>query len=246
MSDPSLFAALDQVPDFRHASGKRHRLQAILALAVSAMLCGARSLSAIAQWGRDYGPELTEWLGFPLRKGRVRTPWVATLHRVFKRLDVAAFEAVLQQWSLACLAATPGGAQGDPPPEVIALDGKTLRGTLGHQLPGVPLLAAFSQRLGLPLAQSPVDSKTNEAKAVLPLLKSLVLKGTILTGDAMFTQREICELIVERGGDSVLTVKANPETLEQEIATLLPDPPPSRSGRQARSGRMAAGWSGGG
>lgn len=227
MPATSLFAALDQVPDFRHSSGKRHRLQAILALSVCAMLSGCRSLYAMAQFGRDHADELAEPLGF----GEHGTPCVATLHRVFRRLNVARFEAVLRDWFAACVADRP------PPAgtrEALAVDGKTLRGSQGHQLPGVHLVAAFSHRLGIPLAQVPVDSKTNEAKAVLPLLRDLVLEGKVVTGDAMFCQREICEQIVEQEGHYVFTVKENQPTLLEDIQTLLPSTPPSRSNGPAR------------
>ena len=86
--------ALDQVPDHRKSQGRRHPLGAVLSLAVGAMLCGARSLYAIAQWGRDQGVTTGQLLGF----SRGQTPCVATFHRVFKDLDVAAFEAVLGEW----------------------------------------------------------------------------------------------------------------------------------------------------
>jgi hypothetical protein len=238
MPATSLFAALDQVPDFRHPGGKRHPLRAVLALSVCAMLSGCRSLYAIAQFGRDHAAERAEPLGFR----RQRTPSVATLHRVFKCLNVARFEAVLRDWLAACVAdrPPPAGAR-----EALAVDGKTLRGSQGHQLPGVHLVAAFSHRLGIPLAQVPVDSKTNEAKAVLPLLRGLVLEGKVVTGDALFCQREICEQVVGQGGHYVFTVKDNPPTLLQEIQTLLPSAPPSRSSRRARSTSTATAASGG-
>ena len=241
MTDNSLFTILDQVPDSRKAGGKRHRLQSILALAVCAMLCGARSLYAIAQWGRDYGPEITEWLNFRTTKGQVKTPCVATLHRIFKRLDVTAFEAALRQWSQRCLEEVPPLAAASVRCEAIAVDGKSLRGTWGHEVAGVHLVAAFSHRLGITLSQAAVDPKTNEAKAVLPLLKSLVLQGKVVTGDAMFCQREICQEIVSQAGDYLLVVKENQETLQRDIEVLLPASPPSRSDRRRRSTSVAVG-----
>ena len=90
----TLRETLDLVPDFRSSQGRRHSLGAILALATCAMLCGARSLYAIAQWGRDQGGATAQLLGFSQEK----TPCVATLHRVFKGLDVAAFEAEVGNW----------------------------------------------------------------------------------------------------------------------------------------------------
>ena len=75
----TLRETLDLVPDFRSSQGRRHSLGAILALATCAMLCGARSLYAIAQWGRDQGGATAQLLGFSQEK----TPCVATLHLIF-------------------------------------------------------------------------------------------------------------------------------------------------------------------
>ena len=137
---PSLLRALAAVPDPRSRHGRRHPLPAVLALATVAMLCGARSLYAIAQWGREQPEAVVRTLGFP----RGQTPGVATLHRVFKALDVELFEAELGHWAQAVL-----GDRG----EAIAIDGKALRGIHGEQLPGVRLVAAYDVQTGLVLAQ---------------------------------------------------------------------------------------------
>jgi hypothetical protein len=137
----SLFAAFAQVPDPRRSRGRRHPLAAILALATAAMLGGVRSLYAIWQWGRLQEPAVVKALGFT----RAQTPSVATLHRVFSRLDVRAFEAVLRTWAQAKL--------GDGE-EAIAIDGKGLRGIHGEELPGVRLVAAYAPKAGLVLAQA--------------------------------------------------------------------------------------------
>src|SRR5512136_675797 len=91
----SLLEAFSSVPDPRSAQGRRHSLAAIFALATAAMLSGARSLYAIFQWGRLQEPELVQSLGF----SREKTPSVSTLHRVFSRLDLDAFEAALRTWA---------------------------------------------------------------------------------------------------------------------------------------------------
>ena len=83
---------LDKVPDPRSRHGRRHPIGAILTLSVCAMMCGARSLYAISQWGRDHGPAMSRSLGF----SRDQTPSVATLHRVFSRLDRDEFERILE------------------------------------------------------------------------------------------------------------------------------------------------------
>ena len=122
--------ALDGVPDHRSSQGRRHPLGAILSLAVCAMRCGARSLYAIAQWGRDQGISTGQLLGFRPGKTPGEEPCVATFHRVFKRvfkdLDVDRFEAVLGEW-LSNSEVEPG--------EALSLDGKTLRGIHGETIP---------------------------------------------------------------------------------------------------------------
>ena len=95
----SLPAVLASVPDPRGLRGRRHPLPAILTLAVCAMLSGARSLYAIHQWGRQQDAATVQAMGFT----RPRTPAVGSLHTVFRRLDAAAFETALAQWSRAGL-----------------------------------------------------------------------------------------------------------------------------------------------
>ncbi len=135
-----LLAAYATVPDPRSRHGRRHPLPAILALATAAMRSGARSLYAIAQWGRVQSPEVVAALGFT----RLRTPTVSTLHLVFRELDAGAFETALSQWARAHL--------GDE--AAIAIDGKGLRGIHGDEVPGVRLVAAYSDGADLVLAQA--------------------------------------------------------------------------------------------
>ena len=136
-----LLAAFATVPDPRLPRGRRHPLPAVLALATAAMVSGARSLYAIAQWGRLQSPAVVAALGFT----REQTPAVSTLHQVFSQLDVDAFEAALASWAQTYL--------GDRR-EAIAIDGKALRGIHGETLPGVDLVAAYATEAGLVLAQS--------------------------------------------------------------------------------------------
>lgn len=184
---PPLLDVLSSLPDPRSAHGRRHPLGAILTLAVCAMLCGARSLYAISQWGRDHGSEMAQALGFT----RDRTPCVSTLHQVFSRLDREKFEAVLGGWL------QQRGLRGA---EAIAVDGKTLRGIHGEHLPGVHLVAAYAHQPGIVVGQQAVGEKQNELGALSGLLDQLDLRGRVLTGDAQFTQREISRHVVGKGG----------------------------------------------
>lgn len=181
-----LMEALARVPDPRSRHGRRYPLAAMLALGVCAMLCGARSLYAIAQWGREHR-QVARALGFV----RGTTPCVATWHLLFKRLDRAALERVLGQWFQ---------DQGMVEGEGLAVDGKTLRGIHGEGVPGVHLVAAYAHRRGNVLAQSAVRERGNELTALPDLLDQLPLRGQVVTGDAQFTQRELSRQIVEKGG----------------------------------------------
>ena len=140
-SIPSLLTALAAVPDPRARRGRRYSAPTILAFAVCAMLCGARSLYAMAQWGRDQGStEVRAALGI----SRASTPSVATLFRLFRDLDRDAFERALARWAR---------AQGLPAGEAVALDGKQLRGIHGEAVPGVHLVAAYAHHSGPVLGQ---------------------------------------------------------------------------------------------
>jgi len=208
----SLAEALAGVPDPRRPYGWRPQyppipLVALLQLAVAATLCGARSLYAIAQWGRERledDPALLESLGMPPG----RSPSVATLHRVFKALDVAAFERVVGEWL---------NRTGVSPTDALALDGKSLRGIHGDEVPGVHLVAAYAPEAGTVVAQLRTEGKGQELAAAQEVLDQVSLKGRLVTGDALLTQRGVSEKVVQRGGDYLLPVKGNQPTLRADL-----------------------------
>jgi predicted transposase YbfD/YdcC len=220
-----LIEVLAEIPDFRSHHGKRHPLGAILALACSAMLCGYRSYTAIAEWGRHYGAHLVQALGFTHR-----SPCAATLHTVLRRVDREAVEAALGAWAEGLLGEAPQPEGGE---DAIAIDGKTLRGSQKQGAPGVHLLSALAHRLGVTLAQQAVDDKTNEIPVALELLRHLVLEGRIVTMDALLTQRQIAQQIVGAGGDYVMVVKANQPQLLEDIATVFTLAPTAGEQRMA-------------
>jgi DDE family transposase len=174
----------------RRGQGRVHSLDGMLALAVCAQLCGCHSLYAISQWGRECAPEIRVALGLRAERG----PSVATLHRAFRRLDHVAFERVLGQWF---------AAQGLEPDEALAMDGKTLRGIHGEELPGVHLVAAFAHRTRLVLAQAETVGKGHElagVEAVPADLPARLLSGRVITGHALLANRALCRQIVRKGG----------------------------------------------
>jgi hypothetical protein len=210
VSVPSLLEVLQSVPDPRDRRGRQHPLPAILSLTVVAVLAGMKSLSAIAQFGRERGAAFAFALGFT--KGK--TPAKSCLSELFAALDVAALESALSRWLLGRLAC--GW-------EAIAIDGKTLKGSADGAVPAVHLPGAFAPDAGAVLAQMRVDAKTNEHKAALRLLGVLPLAGKVVSGDAMFTHKDVARKIRQAGGDYVLIVKDNQATLKRDIHAALPD-----------------------
>ncbi len=217
----SLLSFLAAVPDPRSRHGRRHPLPALLAAVCLALLCGAKSYAAIAQWAADQDLTLMHRLGFTRRP-----PKLGGIRKVLMALDVAAFEAVLSRWAEAVLGRPV--AVGSTPLEAFALDGKSARGSCDGLEKAVHLLALVAHESGLTLAQTAVPNggsdKTNEHKAALRLLEGLVLHGRLITGDAMFCQRDFCQGVVNAGGDYLVFVKENQPTLLHDIeAAFAPE-----------------------
>jgi len=209
MRPTCLLDALSTVPDPRDDKGQSFPFAPILALLVVGILLGRRSPKAIVQLADDYGGDFALLLGFPRR----RLPTASTLSKLLPRIDVRALEVVLSDWIATRL------PPGDP--LVINMDGKCVRGSAHRsaQLPAVHLLSAFAPRVRAVLAQLRVDTKTNEHKAALELLNILPPRqgGYLITGDAMFTQTEVCQAIRDRNDDYVLVVKDNQHALAVDI-----------------------------
>ncbi len=208
----SLMELLESLDDPRRAQGRRHPLPALLALAVVAMLSGMTSYEAIVQYGKERGWEFLRHLGFTTRWNLCKV----TYSRVFRRIDVADFEARVGRWLQDQLGPS------DVPQ--IAIDGKTARGSRDGQTPAVHLVSAYAPHVKAVLAQLRVDAKTNEHKAALELLGVLKIKGRIVTGDAMFTHRDFCAEVIARGGDDILPVKDNQPTLGRDITAAFAEP----------------------
>jgi hypothetical protein len=228
-SEPvSLLGFLADVPDPRDRSGRRHPLAALLAHACCAILCGCRGYAAIAQWGRDQPIELMHKLGY-----RRRPPAYGTFQGLFSRLDAAAFEAAVARWVTHLL---PAIGPGELRP--VAIDGKSSRGSGTASAPAVHLLSALDQRTGCVLAQARVPAQTNEHKAALALLKSMVLHGRVITGDAAFCQRDLGDQVVGEGGHYLIKVDGNQPTLLADIGSAFgPAFSPLRAACGRRRGR---------
>ena len=221
---PSLLLALRRVPDHR-AANAFHPLASILALAVCAMLCGRTSILAISQWGETYGRRLSKALGFR----RPYAPCNSTINNVFRALDVAAFEKALSAW----LASTPPTKvrtelEAVLGKEALAVDGKVLRGSHDGEAPAMALVAAFLHRTGQVVDQEKVP-QGDELQAVRTVLKRVPLEGRVVTGDALQTQRDVTETILEKGGPTSRRSRAiNPRSKRRSPRSSTNSPSPRR------------------
>jgi DDE_Tnp_1-associated/Transposase DDE domain len=217
----SLLSFLAAVPDPRSRRGRRHPLTAILGLVCCAIMCGAKSYAAIAQWGHDQDIALMHQLGFTREP-----PKLGGIRKVLIALNPRAFEHALTRWAEAVL----GGAAATESvqPEAFALDGKTARGSFDGLEKAVHLLSLVAHESGLTLAQTAVaqggENKTNEHKTALRLFRDLVLKGRLVTGDAIFCQRDLSQQAIDAEGHYLWFVKENQPTLLHDIQTAFAAP----------------------
>jgi predicted transposase YbfD/YdcC len=203
-----LVQLLAGIPDPRRRRGVRHPVSALIAVAVCAVVAGARGFTAIGEWARDAGGAALERLG--LQRGGVDE---STLRRLFARLDADRLDVVLGAWALARTALVAGR-------RVIAVDGKTVRGARGGGSSAPHLVAALAHGSGAVLGQVAVSEKSNEIPAARQLLQLLGLDGTVVTMDALHTQHDTADLVTGSGGDYVLTVKANQKSLYAQLKAL--------------------------
>ncbi|MGH7262284.1 MAG: ISAs1 family transposase [Nitrospiraceae bacterium] len=204
----NLWDALGEIEDQRGRQGRHYELQSILGIAVGAMLAGSNDLLSIFRWGRRLKPEALKLFG--IASGRA--PCHATYHYFFQGLDSDALSRALGRF-----------ARGADAPEHIAIDGKTLRGS--RRLDDRPLhvLSAFATALSAVIGDLVVAPEANEITAAMALLKGLPLDGAIITGDAIFAQREICRHIRDAKGHYLFAVKGNQPELESNIKVAFGD-----------------------
>lgn len=193
-----LVSALTAITDPRFARGKVHPLPGVLALVVLGLMGGCRSLSAISRYGQIH-PEVLAPLG--LR----RSPSVATLHRLLRRVSVAEVRTALAAFTRHLLAARTGR----PAVGVAAVDGKTLRGVWEGEAQ-LHVLHLFAHTSALGLDQVAVGCALDETVAAQDWLATVAetFPGlTILTGDALYVEQDLCAAVVDGQRDYVLRLK---------------------------------------
>ncbi len=203
----SHFAALD---DPRVERTKLHPLLSIITIALCAVICGAESWDDIAGFGEAKLDWLRTFLDLPHG-----IPSHDTFNRVFAALDPEQFQACFARWMETVASVLPT--------QVIALDGKTVRGSHDRATgkAAIHLVSAWASANRLILAQVKVDDKSNEITAIPELLRALAIDGCIVTIDAMGCQRTIAQQIIDAGGDYVLALKENQETLYHDVVDLF-------------------------
>lgn len=209
-----LLRILMSLPDCRKRRGRRHDLTSILAISICAVLCGARSYVAIAEWAARCSQNLLKRLGCrrsPL-SGLYTPPSEPTLRRVLQGINADEVDRALSGW-LQRLEDGPGKA--------VAIDGKTLRGARRESGGQVHLLSAMLHGTGVTLGQCEVEEKSNEIPAVPQLLDQIDLGGVTVTADALHTQRDLADFLHNKGAHYIFTVKDNQPTLHQDIAELF-------------------------
>jgi predicted transposase YbfD/YdcC len=213
-----LLQALSKVPDPRSPRGLRYPLAALLAVAVCAVMTGASSVTAISDWLHDLDDIARARLGF-LRG----VPATTTMWRLLIRLDADLLATILAGWLRT--RAQPAGPRRRRYRQVIAIDGKTLRGA--HRADGgqVHLLSALDTSTGIVLAQVTISAKSNEIPAFAPLLNAVEqvlgsLTDLIFVADAMHTQTAHANEIAARGAHLLIPVKGNRPTLFTQLKTL--------------------------
>ena len=208
-----LYEALKRIKDKRQDKGKRYTIEILLMVVILAKLCGEDKPYGMSEWVRHRAVQLQNLFGYH----RQVSPSNKTLQRL---MDTSVEDENVQVVTRQFLLQTYGGGQS----LLITIDGKTLRGTIPKgKTKGVHLLAAYLPEEGVVLLQIEVGEKENEIVAAPKLLSQLDLKGRIVSGDAMFTQRKISVEVLASGGDYLWFVKDNQEKLHEDVQRFFQD-----------------------
>lgn len=203
----TLQEVFSEIEDHRRGPTVRHDLKEMIVMAICAVLCGCDDWVDVADWCEEEAGWLRTFM--VLAKG---TPSHDTFGAVFRVLDATVFENCFRQWIASIVGVVDG---------VVAFDGKTVRGSKDGPNTALHMVSAYATELGVSLGQEGTAGKGNELAAIKVLLDTLVLKGCIVTMDALGCQTEVAEKIVAQGGDYVLAVKDNQKHLSQAIVEFF-------------------------
>ena len=212
----SLYRRFEGMQDKRKARGLRYRLVHILGMTGLAKICGEDTLSGIAEWVQHRSEQMIEML----KLQRKTMPHHSTYRRIAE--DVVNVEELEQVVSVALSEKKFFGKQ-----VLLSIDGKVLRGTLDEVQNGTYLLAAYLPSEGIVLMEIALEGKGSEIPGAVKLLKMVDLRGKVVMGDALHTQRALSILIVENGGDYIWLAKGNQSQMVEDIRLWFePEPDP--------------------
>src|SRR3954452_24204811 len=210
-----LVQALTVIPDPRCRRGRRHGLQSVLLLALQAVMAGASSWVAIAQWAAT-APQALGGCG--------ASPSAATFGRVLAAVDITAVEAALTTWvtgrQARARAQQPAGTTAAACRTVLAVDGKTLRGSKAADGQPTKLVCVYDHGHRLVLTQVAVSGGDEVAAFTLALAALPELADVLVTADALHCQRGHADFLATRGGHYLFTVKGNQPLLRQRLMRL--------------------------
>jgi len=211
----SLYAEMGKLTDRRDARGIRYQLVDVLAYMVIAKLCGEDRPSGMAEWVLHRIDLLTG----ALQIERKSAPHHSTYRRILSEvIDVDEFEQVIAGYLT--------GKRHFGRQVVVAIDGKVMRGCVSDEKPGLRLLAAYLPAEGLVLMEMQVESHENEIPVAPKLLQCIDLRGKVVMGDALHTQRRVSVQIVASGGDYLWFAKGNQAQIAEDIRLWFePDVP---------------------
>jgi predicted transposase YbfD/YdcC len=239
----SVYGAFEQVRDGRHKRGVRYQVEEILTLLLLGKLAGMTTPAAIAEWVRHRAEQLKQLLPWK----RTSFPCASTYSNVVRTLDAQQLTQVLAQLLTRAEASQRCGEEPSrlvadaqcQTHEHLALDGKTLRGTLKHlaiDQKKMHQLALYEVQTGVLLKEQVTGEKQNELSIVSEFLTPCLVKGRILTAAALHTQHVFCFSVTRWEGDSVLIAKGNQPTLADDVRLFFTEPPADcRDWRQART-----------
>lgn len=216
----SVYQALEKVTDARRAQGKRYSLALVLTCVRLSKMAGETTLQAITEWVRLRG----DWLQQVLPESRALFPCAATYSKVLRRIDPDQVNHVLMELLTRVRAAS--RKKGEQ--EHVVLDGKTLRGTQGHLAEDqqkMHQMNLYEAKTGIVLKQRIVAEKAGELTHMQDFLTPTLLKGRIISADALYTQRAFCQGVVSAEGDYLLFVKGNQPTLQEDLRLFFQEPP---------------------
>jgi hypothetical protein len=205
----ALWDFLGAIPDPRASSGRRFPLQSVLGIIIAGTLAGRNSIRSIARWAKSLKEEELKLLGI----NRKTAPTQTTMHEVLVRLDEKKIEEAFSAWAKTFI--------DENILLQIAIDGKTLKGSRTDEYPALHLLAAYCCEISSVIMQKPVDTNKNEITTAKEILFDMPLKGKFISGDAIFCQKELCNIILKNQGDYIFIVKGNQKQLLGDIKEVF-------------------------